>query len=776
MAAIKLLGFTVAILLSVQLVECKNKTSKEWAASAQKTIWETSQIFHRASIGLGSFDATTFPKLISLSKSASKVAGVFGVFGALFSIIMTFIPGGESPELKMMKMMNEEFSKLSEKVDVIAKSLDETKNLIKLEAQKSAYIKYENNIHNGYSQLQTCFKKLDSVSCSNIKECKRQKLLIAQGYINAMDVQESLAAIVRGVTSDSAFGKSLLDLLKDESACNIPKVNSFANKITALIVKGITVSIFHDLLTKTGYNVLDGTVLGDKMLRILESRRQTIQQRCLRNIDYWMPLDIEDAKKEFKTDIQATNTILLQKLKTKYPWIYWHVLTYRGEKEPIVGPPNSQRSLLFSSSKVYKVKAFVIPTNEAEVENMNRKIMQWKEIEKATGDDLSTKLQNIEHKIKIDLTLKNQVQAFAILEGDAWVLGHFKHEIKQHTLGTEDVVSANVFANRPRTGFVTAVSFKQADYPPKCSEPCNGKGKCFVYPYSTQTGCICNIGYTGEKCESSGTSSRLKSVINSLLQNTMKLPTFASIQHSIEDTQLNFKISTENIQNSIIALGDRIDKQFKSLGEFMSKNFDWYHVLEKYKDAIANLDYFHSISSEKITRLSENTNLDIANLTSKVNRNRFAMNEDKDIARFLLSPTGIQKWLYQINFLIMGRRDSQLNSHKPLIFLVMDKYGDRLCMPSYKADITRTYRQLMLLQLRGYMLWSNAYSIVNRDASVISDRYREVLKKQQKYLQGATCSANIPHSKLLQDCTGGYYIHKSMTVAVTCLNGYFASG
>ena len=776
MAAIKVLGFTVAILLSVQLVECKNKTSKEWAASAQKTIWETSQIFHRASIGLGSFDATTFPKLISLSKSASKVAGVFGVFGALFSIIMTFIPGGESPELKMMKMMNEEFSKLSEKVDVIAKSLDETKNLIKLEAQKSAYIKYENNIHNGYSQLQTCFKKLGSVSCSNIKECKRQKLLIAQGYINAMDVQESLAAIVRGVTSDSAFGKSLFDLLKDESACNIPKVNSFANKITALIVKGITVSIFHDLLTKTGYNVLDGTVLGDKMLRILESRRQTIQERCLDNIDYWMPLDIEDAKKEFKTDIQTTNTILLQKLKTKYPWIYWHVLTYRGEKEPIVGPPNSQRSLLFSSSKVYKVQVFVIPTNEAEVENMNRKIMQWKEIEKATCDDLSTKLQNIEHKIKIDLTLKNQVQSFAILEGDAWVLGHFKHEIKQHTLYIEDVVSANVFANRPRTGFVTVVSFTQAEYPPKCSEPCNGKGKCFVYPYSTQTGCMCNMGYTGETCDSSGASSRLKSVINSLLQNTMKLPTFASIQHSIEDTQLNLTISTENIQNSIIALGDRIDKQFKSLGEFMSKNFDWYHVLEKYKDAIANLDYFHSISSEKVTRLSENTNLDIANLTCQVNRNRFAMNEDKDIARFLLSPTGIQKWLYQINFLIMGRRDSQLNSHKPLIFLVMDKYEDRLCMPSYKADITRTYRQLMLLQLRGYMLWSNAYSIVNRDASVISDRYREVLKKQQEYLQGATCSANIPHSKLLQDCTGWYYIHKSMTVAVTCLNGYFASG
>ena len=275
-----------------------------------------------------------------------------------------------------------------------------------------------------------------------------------------MDVQESLAAILRRVTSNSEFGKSLLDLLKDESACDIPKINFFANKMTALIVKGITVSIFHDLVNKTSYSLLDVTVLGDKMLRTLERRRQTIKQRCLDNIDYWMALDMKDAKKDFKTDIQAINTILLQKLKTKYPWIYWHVITYRGEKEPILGPSYSKRNFLSSSSQANKILAFVIPTNDADVENMNQKIMHGKEIEMATGYDLKGKTQSIESKLKTDRTLKNQVQSFAVLAGDAWVLGHYKNEIKQHTLGAEDVVSANIFANRPRKGFVTVVSFK----------------------------------------------------------------------------------------------------------------------------------------------------------------------------------------------------------------------------------------------------------------------------------------------------------------------------
>ena len=745
--------------------------SKQWAVASQKTFQETYQAFDAATTALQSFNGKHATKLLNIASKTAKIAGAFGVFGALFSIVMAFIPGSESPELTLMKS---EFGKLSEKVDTISRSLDDTKGLIKLDTQRAAYIEYENTIHHGFSQSNECLNKVQNATCSGQKECKRKKVLIAEGYIQSMKVQKSLEAIWRGVTSSSTFGSSLLDLLKDESKCNVPKIDLFANKVTALITKGMSVSIFHDLLTKTDYNILDSTVVGDRMLRTLESRRQAIQQSCFANIGYWMPLDIRNSKDLFSSDIHETNTKLLQILKTKYPWIYWNVLTYKGETEPVTGPSNSPGRLLFSSSKSVNVHSFVIPTNKAKVENLQDKIAQWKNIIQIVDTDWQKSAQNIENRVKIDLTLKNQIQSFAILPGDQAVLGHYGDEMKQQTLGVVNVTTTNVFANKPKSGFFMVVSFIQTAYPPTCSNTCSGKGQCFVYPYSMKTGCRCNSGHSGEKCESSGMGLRLKTVINAIVENTMKLPTFATIQHSIEDTQLYLKTSTENIQKSITELGEKIEKQFKSLGEFVSKKFDWFAVLLEYKDAIENLNYFHSISSEKISHLLPDENLSTS--TSVGNHSRFAMNEEKDIARFLLSPTGIQKWLYQLNYLIVGRQNTHFNSHKPLLFMVMDKFKDRICHQDYKDEVTRTYRQLMLLQLQGYMLWSNAYSIMNRDSSVIADKYNKVLKRQRSFLQNTTCHAAISNSTNYKNCTGGYYLYKSQTHNVVCNDGYFPKG
>ena len=105
------LATNVALSVNVKLLTIE-KTSKEWADSAQKTILEVSQIFDRASFGLSTFTTEKNPLLTKISQSATKVAGVFRIFGALFSILLTFIPGStsDSPELKMMRT---EFNKLS---------------------------------------------------------------------------------------------------------------------------------------------------------------------------------------------------------------------------------------------------------------------------------------------------------------------------------------------------------------------------------------------------------------------------------------------------------------------------------------------------------------------------------------------------------------------------------------------------------------------------------------------------------------------------------------
>ena len=732
-----------------------------------------SQVFHRGTIGLSSVNNVVQKNLFALSKATAKIAGVFGVFGALFSIVMAFIPGpgSESPELKLMRT---EFDKLSEKVDTIARSLKDTKKLITVEAQRAAYIRHENKIHQGYLALKTCLKKIDNVKCYDIKECKRNKTKVAEDYIAAMKVQGNVEAILRGVTEEGAFGKPLLFLIKEQSECNVPKINLFVNKITALITKGMTVSMFYDLMTKTDYNVLDSTVRTDKMLRILNSRQQDFQDECFDNFDYWMTLDVENSHEEFTADIQDTNTKLLRTLRSKYPWIYWHVVTYKGTDEPETGPSNTPRRHLYSSSETHDVHSFVIPSNTAAVGNIQTIIKKWKKILTSINSDPKTAVQDLDYRLKKDFTLEKKIQSFAILPGKEWILGHYKDRIEQQTLGVDDATSANVFVSKSSQGFVVAVSFIQAEYPPKCTKTCSGNGDCYIYPYSMRTGCRCKLGYSGEKCNSSGTSLKLLSAVNSILETTMKLPSFASIQHTIEDTQLYLKTSIQNIQKSLTQLGQRIDEQFKSLGEFMSKKFEWFSILLKYKEAIENLNYFHSISNEKISSFQQN--ITISTVTSNTEREIFAKAEDEEIATFLLAPDGIRKWLYQINFLIVGRRDSQFNAHKPLLFVVMDKYKSRICLPDYKKEITRTYRQLMLLQLQGYMLWSKAYSIVNRDSSAISEKYTKILKSQQQYFRDTTCEVKIPHSKNFKDCTDGYYLHKSLRVEPSCSDGYFVQG
>ena len=664
-------------------------------------------------------------------------------------------------------------------MDTVARSLDDTKDLIKIESQKAAYIQYEHNIHHGYSRMQECMRKVEEAQCTGVKECKRKKLAIAEGFVSDMNVRKDVEAVYRGVTSDTAFGSSLLDLLKEQSKCNVPKLNLLTNKVTALISKGVIVAIFHDMLKQVDYNVLDDSKRADKMFTIIENKRQAIQDSCLNNFDYWMTLDVQNSHSDFSADIQVTNTNLLYKLNKKYPWVDWHVFTIAGDTAPAVGPNNSPRQNLISSSEDLKVHCFVIPTNDAKVELLDTKLQQWQKLlqNNKFTDGASSGIDTIQSKIKKDAALAGQVQSYAILPGSRWVFGYIQGEVKHHTLGVTNVNVShrNVFVNRPHKteSYLVVVSFRQNGYPPACSESCNGNGKCFVYPYSTTKACRCDPGFSGEKCNSSETNIQLQSVINSILKNTMKLPSLSSIQHTLEDVQMSLLSSSDDIQNSIIELGNKIDEKFKSLGEFMLSTFGWFAVLLKYNDVVDNLIYFHSISRSKIDHFPEINNFSIASITRNSTNDRFSVLEERDIVNFLLSPTGIQKWLYQFNFVIVGRRESEFNSHKSLLFMLMDQYKGRVCYEDYKDTLTKTYRQLMLLQLQGYMLWSKAYSASNRDSTVIANRYRRVLEDQQKYLKAEACSVAIPYSKNFHNCTGGYFIHSSFDVSVQCENGYF---
>ena len=802
----KLLGLSILILIA-NLVS-SGKPKGKAVKTAETGVVNLGLIFSLAQQGLGSYDKGKYPKLDYLSKKSARIAMALGSLGAVFSIVMAFLPAEDSPELKYMKS---EFPKLTEKIDTIAKSLADTKGLIASSTQQAAYIAYEHKIMEGFSKLRECMERVDNVVCSNQTDCRRQKTSVAQGYISYMKVRPDMDSLFRGAVSDNIFGRSLLDLLKEESKCDIPKINLLSDKIVSLLVEGTSVSMYHDILLKSHYNILDDTRNLEKMLRQLEMKRSYIEDSCIRNINNWLSFDVKKAQSDFSADVQNTNSILFHKLKKKYPYTDIHVFTFSGDDKPVAGPSDSPRRHFKTSSKTQKMRAFVVPTNNATVEDLPGKIQKWKELLQQVefSGKLSSQIQTIEQKVKDNPALDGQVQSFAILKGNKWVLGyHNGTEIQQHTLGSFEVNSMNVFVNRPRQseGFLVVVSFYPEDFPFKCSDvnTCSGQGQCYTYPYSREMSCKCNVGYSGERCNNSETDLGLQSLIDSLLNNTLQLPTFASIQHALEDLHVSLKSSSENIKDSIAFLEAKVDEEIRKFGEFMSDKFEWHKIQVKYRNAIDNVQYFYTISNSKnrhealystqsknlnFKRLpaythealypTQSKNFNSKRLPAYVSVNELSSLEEKDTSTFLLNPTGIQLWMYQINYLIVGRRDSQFNAHKSFLFIVMDKYKDRLCTQDYKDTVIRTYRQLMLLQFQGFILWSKAYSSENLDSSALARQYQDVLKQQKDYIQQAICSVNIPHSKNLQNCIGdGYlnYIHNTMDILPSCHDGYFVQG
>ena len=787
MSANKLLFLVVVTIFGIHPISSSiNKTEQEWKAAGQKTIWEASQIFHRTLIGVSAMEKTgegRAPKFVnSVTKFSSKLAGIFGVAGAIFSIILAIIPGAktESAELKYMKT---EFGKLSQKVDSLAVSIDHVKDIIKLSTQKAAYVKDQNKIHHAASQMAECQKRIENVSCTGQQECKRKKIAIAQSYVAAMNVRENVDGILRGAINDTAFGSSLLDLTQAEGDCNMNQINIFVNRIVALLTKGMRAVIFHDLLTKTDYEYLTDVDRMYQMLKELETARQTIEDDCFQSINDDIYLDVKNSQAKFTVNSKQTNIRLLHKLASKYPWIDWHVITVLGDKAPVVRSTVPLRSKLLSSSKEKKIHAFVIPTMDRKVKQLHLKGRSWVEIIKnvqAINDATQKTADNLQTQIKLNSKLNGKVQSFALIEGRDIVFGYYINKKMSQFLLLNGTILTNMNVQlskpHPIVDFAVVVTFSFDKKPLRtCSKVCENKGTCYFYPYSNKMECKCRGQFSGERCEFSDKNFRHQFVINSILKNTMKLPSFASIQNTLEDTHLYVKTSLMNIGSSIATLEAKIDEKFKVLGSFMSEKLDWFNVLLKYKDAISNLDYFQSLSYRKMKEakwsIDNKINISLAEASKQT-----TYVEDKEIARYLLGPVGIQMWLYQLNFLIVGRNDNEFNSHKSILFLVMDKYKKRLCHPDYKAEIDRTFRQLMLLQLRGYILWTQAHSLMNLDSSAVLKRYTMMLDEQKRYLQGATCSVDIPNSKNFQKCSGGYYVHSTMNASVLCNDGFYLYG
>ena len=205
------------------------------------------------------------------------------------------------------------------------------------------------------------------------------------------------------------------------------------NKVVSLIINGMKTAIFHDFLTKTGYEYLTDVDRIFQMMKELETKRQNIEDSCLQSIKNNIHLDIRKSHSKFVGNSNRTNIIILQSFARKYHWIDWHVITMRGEKEPVARPTNSVRSKFLSSSKEKEIHAIIIPTMDRKVKKLQCKgLTLFRMLRNINfGSDAEKAADTVKSEINKTLELDGKVQSFAILPGSDVILGYYVNRTMQ---------------------------------------------------------------------------------------------------------------------------------------------------------------------------------------------------------------------------------------------------------------------------------------------------------------------------------------------------------
>ena len=781
----------------------ENKMKADWTMAGQEVVREASKVFQRALTNLNSMtldyddDSMASTYVHSLAKYSPKIASVLGVAGALFSAMFSSNPTSKTESSKL-DLLYSEFDELLQQIDTIAQSTDDTMSLENYEEQETSFLALESDIDTSYSTMNTCLMNLQNISCNDMNECKRKKMeTVRVCTLNVerdqlKNVRGKVQKVLKSVTVNSASSRSLLVLNKMGSRCDIPLINRFANRVVTSLIKGITVALFRNVIKIDSYEYLVDGVQANSMLYKLEHARQKIEDSCLGKINYWLRTDIAHLRDIFSRDSRETNGFVMNRLNEKYPWVYWYVLTMQGDKPPIRGPWGTRRSRFYSSSIDKQMHAFVIPASTGDVDDYDVKLDEWKTLleEIPFGSKRVKKGKNlwshptrqvnwIASKIRTSIELNGQVQSFVFLSGADITLryikpsGHVEEVVL--TENKTEFSSMNVHLSRVRSDVAAVVTFHVADKP-RCSKSCNKRGECYFCPYSTEMACRCKKSFTGDYCELSTLDIRHQSDLNTLLTSTMKLPVFTAMRHTLDDIQLYHKASLIDAKHSIRRLAEEINGKFKDLGEFKFNTMDDDNLLVTYSRAIEKLVYFRILTKQEMKSLQ--SNVSILNVRDPQPPLIEARTEDVDIARYLLGPTGILEWLYQMDALIKGRNHTILSSHQPYIFMKMDKYQNQLCYPEYKAEIDRTFKQLTYLQLQAYVIAIYAYTILNRKSVGLVNKYNTALRMQSKHLMMISCpEINIEHSKNFPNCSGGLYIYPSLPIPdVVCEDGHYLKG
>ena len=733
-------------------------------------------ILRGASQDGSSIAGTAFEILGDISTVAGKIfpeiapvttilSGIFGIFSKLF--------GSESAELQLLKqelkLMKHEFGEINMKLDTITKDLDLIKNLIVDSNLKSAYIVDENAILNGFLKLDTLVDELGNISCSNANDCARQRMDIEARYLPYLDVSQNMDNIYRGaMDKTTVFSEPLLDRINETYKCDVPKIKKFTDGIIKLAFKEQQVTMVFNMLSGSPYSITNA--LQNWMIRMfkLDDYSKQITRQCLDNIKQFMLMDIKAPKYQsgYNTSYEAAKAARNDLLE-KYNWLDWVVMAFDTDKDTVFNAFDID-GIFWSFPGVNKGRRNIIAsfidkgTFKTDVKEEIAEVLNGIA---AGQEDFNYFISHLK-----DRDVWKFIKSITVLDKEhnwhyAKDSNHYERILEQTFGSTRLFITLKSEEER--------IYFKSDEHRMslvRCSLPCGNNigsckqclndGVCNHLPYSTNFFCNCKHYFYGQYCQLRSNITMAKN-LEEMFNHTMKIPKLTDINFEIKDLRSYIGTSLGNVRKAINKVATVIGKAFVQLQDIQSQEFRLLGVVSTYGEQIASLQYYIGLFDDvmRCTAADDDPGL-------------------RDLAEAVLGAqhyNGIRRWLHDFNNLINGTSGFTLTPVEPLLITYMDRFKSYACAQKYKDAIDNVWRELILLQQRGYMIWIQALHILNEPTDFAVRQYKDYTSSQIETMKAKTCNLDIPGSKSL-NCSGGYYMNERIELTVSCLPNYHLVG
>ena len=699
-------------------------------------------------------------------KNLAKLAGFLGAAGGFVSFVLQFLPSKDSAELSFMK---KQFTQVNTKLDTITTKLDNINTLITFENQRAAYVSSSQDILLGHRELFNFIKEVKRTGCASKSACKRIRARIASRYLKYFNVKKHLEKVLRGTfSSTSVFGEPLLSLVSRTSKCNFAKINMFTNGVLKLAFKGQQVVLAYEKLTGSKKSIAQS--MNDWFTNIyhLRSKSYSVKNACFKGIKQQMLRDIKNSDYQTKSPTNAAaNRDVKTFIEQKYPWmnvVVFSYTAYGGHEhctKDVYGrfwnmPKNKnarKRNIIVGiadkKGTYIRQKYDILNALDSIAKNVYFTKERRDYCKMLTKLEKELKKKNV-WKYIASLNLRKNVGGFKILaDNDLKYISelyHFKYLLKRKR---ERTIRTHVV--------IVLKSMEQAGRK-SCSLTCKNTGKCILYPYSTSQYCECKPFYQGNLCQEHA-KAELAKTVDSMLAVTLKLPVLSDVYFDIKDLRQFVGISFANMQKSISNLESSMQRKFDQLSRKVTNQFQWANFITMYKNAIQRIEYL----SHRFERLP------------KEHKDKKGLQEGgKKLAKAALEvDTGIRKALYQLNNLLVGKVNKPVLNHKPVLLAFMEsrsKAGEP-CTPSYKKRVDNYWKQLLLLQQIGYMVWAQACEFAGKKSDIVSSTYANRIKKQMSAIKKGTCQYDIRNS--INVHCNKHYLHPGMTIENRCKRNYY---